>query len=586
MLETVSVEDLANALLPGLPEPCWPGLADATVKERAREYARQSGLWEQIAAKLKATEPIPVLRYSDYRDYQRTGSRERYERLVSQRVEQTHLAALALWLDHPAANVDYLQDLLWAWCESAWNYPAHELSHIELVSSSIALLLAEYAWLFRERIELPVQQRVNKELDERMLSVVLDWRKSDWWNTTGNNWNSVCNGNLIQIAMYQVSEARQLAALIHPLVRRMDYAIQYFPQDGGCPEGAGYWEYGFGHFLDAALVLQHRTGGKINLADDEHIRRICRFPLAVQLQGSQRANFSDSSDGWVSAQMAMKINRLCGMSEIFSMVAPSPLGLLQMQDIRTLTLYQGQRPDAMMDGADYLLPQLGYAKVHAGPQVVLAAISGRNDVSHNHNDIGSFILMAGGKVLLTDPGAPVYSAKTFGPKRYEMFVCRSRGHSVPLINGCEQSAGSQYWGTIEAQGLNVDGNKMIRMDLSHAYPDPTLERLVREFHVQSTGEVHLVDAYRFNQVPRSLEEAFITFESVVVAMDGESVLIGEDSAALTLACTSPGRFAVEEISASAHEGRGTRPLRRITFTPQTLTVEMELMFSLSPRVTS
>ena len=586
MLENVSAKELAGLLRNDLTEPCWPGLLRVAVKERAREYTRRSGLWNQLVTDLKAQEPIPVLRYSDYCDYQRTGSRSRYETLMRQRVTQTHLAALALWLDHPAANLDYLQDLLWAWCEAEWNLPAHHGLHIELMSSSVGVMLAEYGWLFRDRLDMPVQNRLNQELERRLLQVAFDWRKPDWWNTAENNWNTVCNSNLIQLGMYQIGDPQQLAAFIHPLIRRMEYAIAYFPEDGGCPEGAGYWEYGFGHFLDAALVVWHRTGGKINLADHDHIRQICRFPLAVQLQGAQRANFSDSGNGYVSAENALKAKKMCGVSELLQAVNSSSTGELVLTQMRGLALYEGERPAAVKDQRDYLLPQLGFAKVHAGANVILSALAGNNDVSHNHNDIGSFTLMVGGKELLTDPGAPIYTARTFSPHRYEIFVCRSRGHSVPLINGLEQVAGPQYYGTIAVEGLNIYGNKVVRLDLSHAYPDPSLDKYMREFVCQSRGEIHLRDSFQFRETPRSLEEAFITYANAAVSEDKQSISVGDKDAMLKLQANAAGEFALEEIPAAVHEGRDQRPLRRIVFVPQNLARTMQLEFTLSPQVGS
>ena len=441
-------------------------------------------------------------------------------------------------------------------------------------------MLAEYRWLFRDRLDASTDSRISQEIRIRMLDVALDWRCSDWWNTTGNNWNTVCNSNLVQTALYEIREPRELAAFVHPICRRMDYALDYFTPDGGCSEGVGYWEYGFGHFLDACLVIQHRTGGKVLLADDEHIRRICRFPLAVQLGRGQRATFADSANGNLSADSAVRVHKLYGIAELFRLVAAEANGLPAIESLRTLALYEGQQPDPALDASDCFLPDLGFAKAHGADDLVLAAIAGNNGVSHNHNDIGHFILLAGQTVFLTDPGSPVYNSKTFGPHRYEMLFCRSRGHSVPLINGREQQPGAQYVGQMQVVGFNADpaNAKRIHIDLTRAYDDSSLQSLVREFSFGPDQSVNLTDSYDFSDTPASIEEAFVTFEKVELQPANHTAIIRGPESSLVLSASLPGEFTVQEFPPDVHEGQDRRALRRIAFTPAKVSRKLQLRF--------
>ncbi|MEX0774821.1 MAG: heparinase II/III family protein [Phycisphaeraceae bacterium] len=602
IFDRISVQELQRLLTPHMDRPAWPGLDDPAVKERARQYARASGLWDKLSEQLDAAAPIPVFRHSDYRDYRRTGRRQHFEALMQQRRQRTEQAALALWLDHPAGSVDHMQDLLWAWCESTWTLPAHERRHIELLSSHLGLTLAEYTWLFRNQLDTDVQERIGREITQRLLNVALDWRRPDTWQTSHTNWNSVCNANLIQTALYQILEPEPLATFVHTLARRMDYAIAFFTPDGGCPEGASYWEYGFGHFISAALAIHHRTGGAINLADDTHVHRICEFPLAAQLRGRQRASFADCHHGYLAAETALMINRLHALPALFRLVdrvtpdtpeVPITGGLIRMASIRSLALYEGQRHDPTSDRSDYFLPDLGYAKVNAGDDVILAALAGRNDVPHNHNDIGSFIYMVRDAAILCDPGAPIYTSRTFSARRYDILMCRSRGHSVPLINGQEQLAGAQYVGTIQVQGLNAaaeapapDRTKSILIDMSRAYADPTLTSLRRELRVEPAGVLTLTDTYALSELPNSIQEAFVTYEPAAIEADGRSVRIGggkdKDAAGAVLTAQCGGRFTLESIRPEEHEGRDQRPLQRLAFTPDKLAREMRLTFTCTP----
>lgn len=59
----------------------------------------------------------------------------------------------------------------------------------------------------------------------------------------------------------------------------------------------------------------------------------------------------------------------------------------------------------------------------------VAAKGGHNGESHNHNDIGNFIVYADGEPEIIDVGNCVYTAKTFGAERYELMNTRSSNHN-------------------------------------------------------------------------------------------------------------------------------------------------------------
>ena len=50
---------------------------------------------------------------------------------------------------------------------------------------------------------------------------------------------------------------------------------------------------------------------------------------------------------------------------------------------------------------------------------------GHNDESHNHNDVGSFVVYHNGKPILVDPGVGEYTSKTFSKERYTIWTMHS-----------------------------------------------------------------------------------------------------------------------------------------------------------------
>ncbi|MDX1357831.1 MAG: heparinase II/III family protein, partial [Clostridia bacterium] len=94
---------------------------------------------------------------------------------------------------------------------------------------------------------------------------------------------------------------------------------------------------------------------------------------------------------------------------------------------------------------------------------------GHNDESHNHNDIGVFFLYYDGLPVVIDAGAGMYTIKTFGPDRYDIWTMQSQWHSLPEINGMGQAPGRKYR-SIGFSHVVSDDESMCSMEITEAYP--------------------------------------------------------------------------------------------------------------------
>ena len=56
----------------------------------------------------------------------------------------------------------------------------------------------------------------------------------------------------------------------------------------------------------------------------------------------------------------------------------------------------------------------------------LAAKGGHNGESHNHNDVGNYIIYVNGDAAICDAGVETYSRKTFSEERYTIWAMQSR----------------------------------------------------------------------------------------------------------------------------------------------------------------
>ena len=96
----------------------------------------------------------------------------------------------------------------------------------------------------------------------------------------------------------------------------------------------------------------------------------------------------------------------------------------------------------------------------------VAMKGGHNGESHNHNDVGSFVIYANGAPLFIDPGVGEYTAKTFSKNRYDIWTMQSGYHNLPQINGFDQKDSKQY-----AAKIINHRNGLLSLDIATAYPE-------------------------------------------------------------------------------------------------------------------
>ena len=582
MLGDLSPSEITRIVQESFGRRAMPYLNDEQVQMRAAEIARRQGIFERIQRELAVGEPIPLLSYSGFREFSRTGNRVNYERLIHRRSGQIDLAAMAVYLGVEGAGT-YLADLLWAECESSWwAMPSHE-DHAGAIDLRVAMCGFQYAMicqLLPNRVPIEVRRRLMAEIRRRVLDEYLDPDRFFWWKTFTNNWNAVCNGGVGLTALLIETDPDRLAAVIRGVLENLPAFLSGFTADGGCTEGPSYWRYGFSWYVSFAAALYDFTGGRIDIMAGERIERICRYPLAMTIAPGQELMFADVHPGFLSPAAAIQINRFHDVPELFGLCRLTERGTLAVGALTDLLLVDESTCEPFAGRDDYHLPELGVVKLCCGP-VTVGAKAGHNQEHHNHNDVGSFLVHRGRSFFLTDLGAPVYSGKTFSPRRYESIFCNSFGHGVPVVNGRGQEVGGQFAGSLALEAGKGGGKKAVRIEMGGAYDDASLKRLTRRIEIgPDGGELQLADDFAFAGRPTSVAEAFITTQPAEAAADGKSVTIrSEGDGSLELRSAGGGAFEVRELAEeSAAESRSGELVRRIVFTPEAVAEKMTLQF--------
>lgn len=552
-----------------------------------------------------AADPIPALPAELYLDFLRTGRREGYEDAQRQRRNMLYRLTLIEWLDGEGVFAAAAENLLWARLEETnWAWPAHarRLDHpdhptLDLAAAMTALDMAETDHLLGDRLSPEARARLRTETDRRAIAPFLE-RNDHWWlHTTPlkqvNNWTAVCVAGVVGAACYLETDLDRLAEIITRGLHSLADYLDTFDNEGGSTEGPDYWSYGFGNFVVLAHLLHARTGGQIDLLDDRQIRDIAQFPVRTVLTQGVWVSFSDSDSNpqfhpGLLSHLAQRLDLPAltelGMANEFTVDHFNqfvwPLRQFAWPLPAGGAAFGGTAHDWYADMA-WMISRLDPADPSS---LRLAAKGGHNDEMHNQNDVGAFMVVSGGRAVLTDPGRGRYSKAYFGPERYDNIMASSRGHSVPLVNGYAQAEGRSHAATVLHHSHDEHADQL-KLEMAGAYPRAAgLARLERSLTLDRQtpgGRVLLEDHYRFASGPGEFQSVLVTplgvtLEpgSVVIGTSGSGVRVDYDADALAVS--------FDRHSQVEKQYQPAVDLIRVEFTPRHQAAEGRLALTISP----
>ena len=468
----------------------WASLSKAHKDEITAEYQR-----------LRTT-PYPMLTATQFLAFTRSGSRIAYETPYFLRRKKLICAALYECIRHDGEALDDIVDGVWCLCEeSFWGVSAHNGSahpgarpaeehplpdtdnpYIDLFAAQTAATLALICFLLEDELNAvtpSLRRRVRAETERRILAPFLI-RDDFWWMgmmpKPVNNWNPWILSNLMLTLLVWEKDDTRLAEGLVKALRVLDAYLDSLPEDGGCDEGVAYWNMAGGSLLDCLETLLCATGGRADFYKDPLIRAIGMFPVHAQIDGAYFWNFADCDakpllDGERVYCYGVRTDcaELAALGVDIAHRHPDALGRDTPEFSRILNrlFHPAPSPESWLPHCKpqtALLPALQVMAMRNG-KLYTAIKAGHNDESHNHNDVGSFILYKDGEPKVVDAGNAIYTARTFGPERYTLWHTRSANHNVPIIDGYEQAAGRGY------AARNVRFRKQCAdMDISGAYP--------------------------------------------------------------------------------------------------------------------
>lgn len=545
--------------------PAGPVGLGRPIGDRAawQALARAKGFRGVVAAGEKVlAAPLPAQSDELYLDYSRTGNRTPWQRVAGRRRGRIGPLATAECVENKGRFIGELEKTIAAICaERTWVMPAHDGSlrnfkgtqvDIDLGSASLAWDIATVYHLLGEKLSPKTRVLIRENLRRRILDPFLAMaagkRKVNWWMMTTNNWNAVCLAGVTGTAMATVESRDERARFVAAALKYSKNFLRGFTGDGYCSEGLGYWGYGFGHYVLLAETVWQASGGKIDMMGGKDVRVPAMFPQRIEIINGVSPAFADCSvTARASASMVHFISRRYGLGAdpARDREFVGPTGRLSEAMIRSFPNSTTDIPRGKAADAPRLrtwFRDAGVLICRPAPESVckigVALKGGHNAEHHNHNDVGSYVVVAGKTPVLVDPGAEVYTRRTFSSKRYVSGVLNSLGHPVPRIAGKLQRTGGRARGTVLRTDF-TDAADTLVIDYRAAYDVATLKKLTRTFTYSrgGAGSLTVSDEAAFSK-PTTYETALITLgkwqkaapNAIIVTDGGQSLRITIDTA--------------------------------------------------------
>ena len=490
-----------------------------------------------------------------YLDFSRTGNRTRWQRVSGRRRARVRTFALAECLENKERFIPAFEEIVRVLCsERTWVMPAHDrqltnfhgkIVDIDLGSSALAWSMATADYLLADKLSSETHRLIRDNLDRRIFQPYRDMvsgkRKKNWWMTGTNNWNAVCLAGVTGSALAMI-DSRQTRALF--IAAAEDYSknfLEGFTDDGYCSEGLGYWNYGFGYYIMLSEMIHQSTDGKVDLLQNNKAKQAATFGSKIEIINGVYPAFADCSiRAEPSSHLMYFISRRLGLGlRSWEQIDPVSAGSSLYQSMMysfpnsaSLSLpaqnaSEGPGIRSWFENAGVLICR---PAANSTSRLAVALKGGNNAEHHNHNDVGSFVLVLGDRPLLLDPGGEVYTARTFSSRRYESNVLNSFGHPVPLVAGKLQRTGRQALGRVVREDFTKDIDTLL-LDISSAYDVPELEKLQRKFVYsrQGPGSLTVTDEVVFSK-PCDFGTALITFDKWQQLSTSSLVIRDQDKA--------------------------------------------------------
>lgn len=482
----------------------------------------------------------------------RTGDRDEYQAISFEKRRILGSMILAEIAENEGRFIDPIIDGIWSICEeSFWGVPAHlpktdEYSglmdvskpFVDLFAAETATYLAWADYFLGEKfdqISPQIRKRIRYETNRRIFEPLMNqhhgWMSANENGRPPNNWNPWICSNWINAALLLEEDEKKRTKLIYKAMQVVDEFLGPYPSDGGCDEGPSYWGAAAASLFDTISLLDLATDGAFQYVyADEKVKNMGKFIYRAQISADYFLNFADADpQPSMAASMIYRYGKAINDPDMMRFgayyreteAASMPrfhyfrkfFELFIQEEFRQADTGLPLPKDVWLSDTQVMVARDREGSTEG---FFFAAKGGHNDESHNHNDIGNYVVYYDGLPLLIDVGRGTYTRKTFSGERYTIWYNRSDYHNLPTVNARTQLAGSQY----RARGLEYRSGSnysSLRMDLSGAYPaDAGIKSWHRTLRLDRGKKVRISDAYALQEGSTFTQHLMTVFPAQIV----------------------------------------------------------------------
>ena len=569
------------------------------------------------ADEMAAAELVSPLPY--YLEVIKTGNRSNYEH----RHNQLRMIGPLVVAYCTTGNVKYLKNIEARFniilSLPTWVISAHDLTLtgykqeevlIDLFSAKMGSEIATTLCILEPVLDKKLYSKMRKALFHHIINPIEEVVEGKspaerfWWLNGTNNWNTICKEGVISTVLRIGMEQERIEKILKLFFDNFENYMANFGNEGYCDEGLSYWGGSCGKYLSLAALLKQYDGRDV-LSGEPRMLKAIMYPENIMMAPGCYPALNDcridaKPPVYVLQLRDILLGKRNGFSEDIEFtdeIASICLRLNYPVDNRLCEVRNENPFSRFVEAGCFVMRQT------AASPLSVAFEGGHNRESHNHNDLGTYIIAVNGVPVVVDPGRGGYTADTFGPRRYESNLLNSYGHSVPRINGRLQT--NRVGGDAFNPPKNLTPIKYIqavllkheltlergfvKFDISRGYNQiKSLKKLERSllFDRKEGGKITVTDEAAFSEVAE-FEGAVITLSKItelgnnkyLLQWDGKHLDWKAQQLMLEVKSSVPYKFSIDTIK---EKNRFNLPIYRLAFTTAEKCKNIKMEFIYTP----
>lgn len=474
--------------------------------------------------------PWTVLPWTVFAENKITGNRVNYEGICFEKRRQLAALVMAEIMEGKGRFIGDIIDGMGSFCEETWwGIPAHygkripltDIQEVDLFNAETASLIVWTKYMLQKRFDEfspDFCSRIDREIQRRILQPAVE--KDYWWKTAGMNWNPwICSNWLACVLICENDDARKAEA-IRQIKQATQAFIDAYPDDGGCDEGPGYWDRAAASMFEIMRLLDFG-------ASEPKVRKMAAYAYKTYIGHDYCVCFADAHENkavqqvnivypfglWLDDQTMREFGAYLGRQKqvlahpatLYDKSGNFPTLSRELFFLRHIRDFIAERPREPLL-KDVWLGDLQIMTARRG-NIYVAMKGGTNGESHNHNDVGSFIVYANNEPLFIDPAVGEYTAKTFSKDRYEIWTMQSGYHNLPQINGIDQKDGKQY-----AAKVISHKEGQLCLDIAGAYPSEAAVKSWKRTVTAMKSGISVTEDYELSEYRQPTRLMFLTLD--------------------------------------------------------------------------